>query len=157
VSAGLQGETVTAGGVLAAVGGVRGIFEAVVPALVYLVTFVITQDTTVSVIAPAAMALVFVVWRLVLRQALVTALSGVLGVGVCVATTLFTGRGEDYFLPGFWINGVWILALSVSLLVGWPLIGFIVGTLQGDMTGWRKHRRVRNIAAIASVLWLVLF
>ena len=157
IAAGIRGDQLTGKGILEAVGGIRGIFETLLPAVLYLATFIITQDARLSVIAPAVIALIFVVWRLARRDTLVTALSGVIGVAVCVATTLFTGRGEDYFLPGFWINGAWSLAIIVSLVVGWPILGFLVGALHGDFTAWRKHRAVKKAATVASLLWLVMF
>lgn len=157
VSAGLAGENLSAQGVLDALGGVRGIVEALLPGLLYLVLFVFTQDARVSVIAPAAIALAALVVRIVARQPLVSALSGVLGIAVCVATTLMTGRGEDYFLPGFWINGAWSTALILSLLVGWPLLGFLVGAIRGDLLGWKKDRSIVVAARLATAVWLALF
>src|SRR5690606_8424178 len=104
-----------------------------------------------------ALVIIAVIWRLVRKETLVTALSGVLGVAICVATTLFTGKGEDYFLPGFWINGAWSVAIIVSLLVGWPILGFMVGALKGHMTQWRNIPHVKRAATIASLLWLSMF
>lgn len=157
ISAGLRGEDLSSQGLLEAIGGVRGIVEALLPGLLYLVTFIVTQDARTSVIAPAALAILAFVWRLIQKQTIVTALSGVLGVGVCVATTLFTGKGEDYFLPGFWINGAWSVAIIVSLIAGWPILGFIVGALRGDFTSWRKVPQIKKAAMVASVLWLAMF
>lgn len=157
VAAGLSGEAVSARGVLDAIGGVRGVAESLLPGLLFLVTFVLTQDARLSVIAPAVLAIGSTVWRLARRQPVTAALAGLLGVGICVVTTLVTGKGQDYFLPGFWINGAWSIALLGSLLVGWPLIGFIVGALRGDVTGWRKDRVVRRAAALCTACWLVLF
>lgn len=157
ISAGLSGEEVSASGVLNAVGGARGILEALLPGLLYLTTFVFTRDPYISVIAPSVIALLAFVVRLVQRQPLVTALSGLFGIAISVVTTVVTGRGEDYFLPGFWINGAWSVALIVSLLAGWPLIGFIVGALRGDITGWRQNRALKHAATVTSWIWLAMF
>ena len=157
ISAGLRGEQITGQGLLQSVGGVLGIVEAVVPGLLYLTIFIITQDARVSVIAPTVLVVVMFAWRLIRKQTLVTALSGVFGVAVCVATTLFTGKGEDYFLPGFWINGVWSVALIISLAVGWPILGFVVGALNGNFTSWRGNPQIRKAATVLSLLWLALF
>ena len=139
VTSGLRGEEVSARGVIEAVGGVRGILETVLPALLYLATFVITEDVTLSVIAPIAVALVLLVWRLVKRE------------------TLVTGEGRGYFIPGFWINGAWAVALTLSMVIGWPLLGFVVGVLRNDLTGWRRERRILLTAFIATAIWLTLF
>lgn len=157
VEAGLSGQSVSARGVLDAVGGWRGVAEAVLPGLLFLVVYIFTQDPYVSVVAPAVLAVLAVVVRLVRRQPVVSALSGALGVGVCIAATLMTGSGRDYFLPGFWINGAWIAGLLISLIAGWPLLGLVMGALRGDLTGWRRDRLLRRAATLATLLWLALF
>lgn len=157
VAAGLSGEQISARGVLDAIGGVRGIIETLLPGLLYLVLFILTEDARLSVIAPAVIAVGAFVVRVLARQPVVSALSGVLGVAICVLTTLFTGKGEDYFLPGFWINAIWSIALIVSLLVRWPLLGFLVGVLRNDITGWRRDSGVRFAATVASLIWLTMF
>ena len=157
VQAGLSGEAVSARGVFQAIGGTQGVLESLLPGLIFLITFVFTQDARISAIAPAVLALGAVTVRLVRREPLVSALSGAIAVAVCVAATLLTGRGEDYYLPGFWINGIWIAALTVSVLTRWPLLGLAMGALRGDITGWRENPLLRRAAYTATVLWLVLF
>lgn len=157
VEAGLSGESVSARGVLQAIGGWRGIAETLVPATLYLAVFIFTRDARVSAIAPLALALVAFGWRLIRREPVQAALSGLIGVVVCVGVTLFTGRGEDYYLPGFWINAAWIAAHAVSLLVGWPLIGLLLGFLRGSLTEWRKTPVLRRAANLCTVFWIVAF
>ena len=157
VEAGLSGEAVSVRGVLAAIGGVRGVIETLVPGILYLVVYVFTQDAYTAVIAPAAIAVIAVAVRLIRREPTASAFSGALGVAVCVGFTLWTGQGTGYFIPGFWINGAWILGLGISLLVGWPLIGLAVGALRGDLTGWRQDRIVFRLSAIVTLVWLLLF
>lgn len=157
VAAGMSGESISARGVLEAIGGVRGVLESLIPATVYLVVFVLTQDARVSVIAPLVISVIAITARLLRREPLSAALSGFLGVLVCVAATLFTGRGEDYFLPGFWINGAWIVAHTISLLVGWPLIGLLLGFLRGSLTEWRRIPMLRRAATLCTVLWIAVF
>lgn len=157
ISSGLSGEDVSLKGVLDAIGGVRGIIEALLPGLLFVIIFIVTNDARVSVIAPAVLALLTVVLRLFSKQTLITALSGVFGVGIAVAATLFSGKGEDYFVPGFWINGIWIIALTISLVLRWPILGFLVGMLRNDMVGWRKDPEIYGAAKLSSLVWLALF
>ncbi|MGK0720885.1 DUF3159 domain-containing protein [Leucobacter sp. W1478] len=153
----MSGESVSARGILEAIGGVRGVLESLIPATVYLGVFVLTQDARVAVIAPLAISFVAIAARLMRREPLSAALSGFLGVLICVIATLITGRGEDFFLPGFWINGAWIIAHSVSLLVGWPLIGLLLGFLRGSLTEWRRIPMLRRAASLCTVVWIVVF
>lgn len=157
VRAGAEGEDLTAAGVFAAIGGVRGVVEAIVPSLLFVVLFVITKDARLSALVPGGLALALVVMRLVQRETIVSALSGMLGVGIAVIITLVTGRGVDYFLSGFIVNIVWGAGLLISILVGWPAIGLLIGVLNGDMRGWRRDRRVRRTAMWLTVMWLALF
>lgn len=157
VSAGMSGEAVSASGVLAAIGGWRGVLESLVPATVYLVVYVITQDPRLSAIAPLAIAGLAVLWRLLRREPLTAALSGVIGVVVCVAAVMFSGEGSSYFVPGFYINGAWILAHTVSLLVGWPLIGLLLGFLRGSLTEWKKIPALRRTAQLVTIFWILVF
>lgn len=157
VRAGDEGEEVTAAGVLAAIGGLRGVLETVVPSLVYVVLFVITRDARISALVPGCLAVLLVLARLVRREPIVSALSGMLGVGIAVLVTLVTGRGVDYFLSGFIINIAWGLGLLVSIVIGWPAIGLVIGTLRGDLRSWRRDARIRRTALWLTVLWLAMF
>lgn len=152
-----SGENISAQGILATIGGVRGICEAVVPAAVFLILFVFTQDPRVSAIGPLAVSVIAVVVRAVSRQPVTPALSGLFGVGICAASTLFSGRGETYFLPGFLTNGIWIFALAVSLVARWPLIGLLLGFMRGSLTAWRKQPLLRRAATLCTWIWLALF
>lgn len=153
----MSGEAVSAGGILAAIGGWRGVLESLVPATVYLVVYVITQDARLSAIAPLVLSGAAVVSRLIRREPLTAALSGVVGVIVCVAAVMFSGEGSSYFVPGFFINGAWILAHLISLLIGWPIIGLLLGTIRGSLTEWRQIPSIRHAVQLVTVCWIVLF
>ena len=70
---------------------------------------------------------------------------------------LFTGRAEDFYLPGFWTNGAYGAVLLVSALVGWPLIGVAVGFLMGEQLAWRADPSKRRVMVILTFLWAGLF
>lgn len=157
VRAGAEGEDLTAAGVFAAVGGMRGVAEAIVPSLLFVVLFVITQDARLSALVPGGLAVLLVLARLVQRETVVSALSGMLGVGIAVIITLITGRGVDYFLSGFIVNIVWGVGLLASILAGWPAVGLLIGMLDGDFKSWRKQPKIRRAALWLTVMWLGLF
>lgn len=157
LESGLSGEAISSRGVLEAIGGVRGIVESLLPATVYLIVFVLTRDAKLSAIAPLAISLLAILVRLLRKEPLSAALSGLLGVAVCVAAVMFTGEGSSYFVPGFFINGAWIAAHLISLLIGWPLIGLLLGFLRGSLTEWRKNAALRIAARVTTVFWIVVF
>jgi hypothetical protein len=149
------GETPTAGALLAAIGGVRGLAESILPGLGFLVTYTITRDLVPSVLAPLALAVVFIVARVVMRQPVTTALAGALGIGISAALALFTGNANDNFVPGFFINGGVLLVMIVSLIARRPFVGVIVGLLLGD-DDWRRNAAKLRVATVATILWACL-
>ncbi|WP_130455534.1 DUF3159 domain-containing protein [Leucobacter luti] len=157
VQAGAAGEELNAQSVLAAIGGWRGVAETLLPSLIFLGIFVPTQDARLAAIVPGVLAVLLFVIRLVRRETPVSALSGMLGVGIAVLITLVTGRGVDYFLWGFVINAVWSLGLLISLLVGWPAIGLVIGFVRGDLKGWRRDLRLKRAGTLLTLLWLAMF
>jgi hypothetical protein len=149
------GETPTAGALLAAIGGVRGLIESILPGLGFLVTYTITQNLVPSVLAPLALAVVFIAVRVATRQPVTTALAGAIGIGISAALALFTGNANDNFVPGFFINGGVLLVMLVSLLARRPFVGVIVGLLLGD-DDWRKNPAKLRVAVVATILWATL-
>lgn len=157
VQAGLSGEALSGRGILEAIGGWRGIAETLVPGLLFLIVYSFTKDEKLAVVAPATLAILAVVVRLIRKESPMSAISGALGVGIAVAATLITGKGQGYYLPGFWINAAWILGLLISIAVRWPLLGFLIGAFRGGLTAWRKDSTLRHIALWLTVLWLAMF
>jgi Protein of unknown function (DUF3159). len=149
------GETPTAGALLSAIGGARGLVESILPGLGFLVTYTVTKELLPSVLAPLAVAVVFIVVRLASRQAVTTAVAGALGIGISAALALFTGNANDNFVPGFFINGAVLLVMLLSLALRRPFIGVIVALLLND-DDWRKDPAKLRVAAIATILWAAL-
>ena len=147
------GEAPTGVALLRAVGGVRGILESILPGLVFLIVFAITNEAVVSVVAPVLLGLVFLVTRLVRREAVSGAIAGFVLLALSAGLALFTGRAEDNFILGFFINGVLVVVMLVSLAVRWPLIGVAVGYLAGDHPQWRQDRAKWRVATISTLLF----
>jgi hypothetical protein len=156
------GETPTARTLLHAMGGVLGIVESILPTLLFLVVYTVTgtvlgpTDRLVwSVAAPAVVSVVFIVVRVVRRQAVMTAIVGFLGIAVSGGLAFFTNNVNNNFLLGFGIDGVIVVVMALSLLVRRPFLGVLVGFLIGDRT-WREDAAQRRVALVATVLWLFL-
>lgn len=151
------GEVPTGKSLLAAVGGVRGLIEAILPGLGFLVVYAITTEVLPSVIAPVALAFVFVVVRLSTRTPAVQAFAGVAGIALSAGLALFTGRAEDNFAIGLIVNAVSVGVLLASLLVRWPLIGLIAGVLTNELTQWRDNTAKRRVLTVATWMWVGVF
>ena len=151
------GETPTARALLAAIGGVRGIVESILPGFVFVLVYAITADVAPSVLIPGGVAVLFVVVRLVSRSPVVPALVGLAGIVVSAALAIFSGRAEENFVLGFVLNGGYVVALLASLAVRWPVIGIIVGFLRGEGSAWRADKAKYRVAVVATVLWTAMF
>lgn len=151
------GEAPSGRALLAAVGGSRGLAESILPGFAFLVVYAVTHQLVPSVVVPVLVGVVFVVVRLVQRQPLVTALSGIVGVAISAGLSLFTGRAESNFVPGIAINAVSLAVLLVTLAVRRPLIGVVVGLLLPEGTPWRRDPAKRRVLTVATWLWAGLF
>ncbi|MCU1446622.1 DUF3159 domain-containing protein [Cryobacterium sp.] len=152
-----DGEPISGHALIAAMGGVRGVVEAVLPGLVFLVAYTLTRDLTPALIASVLIGVVFFVLRLVKKQTITQAVGGLVGIGISAVLALLTGRAEDFFLPGFWTNGVYGAVLLVSALAGWPLIGVGVGYLMGEQLAWRSDPSKRRVLSLITFMWAGLF
>jgi len=150
------GQTPQASDIWSAVGGVRGLIEAIVPGVTFLTVFSLTGVLLWSVLAPLGLALVFVLARIISRSTVQPAVIGMGGLAASAAVALWSGRPEDNFVLGLWINGVGVTVMLVSILVGRPLIGVISGLLVSDPM-WRADRAKRALATVATALWVGLF
>lgn len=140
-----------------AMGGWRGIAESVLPALAFVATFTITQDLTLSLALSVGLAAVFTVIRLLQRSPVAAALGGLVAAAFAAALALWTGRGEDNFVPGLITNAVYGSALLISALIGWSLIGLAVGFLMNEGTAWRADARKRRVFFWLAIAWSALF
>lgn len=152
-----RGETMTASALLTAMGGVRGVLEAIVPGLLFLVAFTITRDVVLSVAVPVAVAVVAVVARLVQRSPVAPAVGGLVGIVISAFLALRSGEGRDFYALGLWTNGAYFAVLLVSVVVGWPLVGVAVGFLMGDGTAWRQDRRKARALRLLTLVWVGFF
>ena len=151
------GEVPTAASLLRAVGGGRGLIESILPGLGFLVIYTLTKSLVLSVLAPVALALVFVIVRLATKTALTQAFAGIAGIALSALLALLTGKAEANFIPGIIINVVSLSVLLVSILIRWPLIGVIFGFLTNDGFLWRTTKAKRRVLYLATWLWAFLF
>ncbi|WP_439565871.1 DUF3159 domain-containing protein [Microcella sp.] len=150
------GERPTAHALWGAVGGVRGLIESLLPGFLFLIVFTITSEVAPSVLIPVGVAVVFVLVRALTRSPMMPAVIGLVGIALSAGLALVTGRAEENFLLGFVINGVWLIALLVSLGVRRPLIGVITALLTGDHE-WRSDPAKRTVLTVTTWLWVALF
>lgn len=140
------------------VGGPWGMAETALPAVAYVVAYTASgQETNVAAGVAVALALVLAVVRLAKRESPRHALSGLVGVAFAAFIAARSGKAENFFLPGLLLNLAYGSAFLISIAVRWPLVGVIVGQLDGEHKGWRDDPRRYRAFARASWLWAGLF
>lgn len=150
-------DALTGSALLRAMGGIRGIVEAVLPGLLFLIGFTLFRQLVPAVIAACAVGVAFAVVRLCQRQSILQSLAGLAATLLSAALALVNGRPTDFYLVGLWTNAAYFAALLLSTVVRWPLIGVVVGVLTGEGAAWRRNRAVRRVYTLTTLLWSVLF
>ena len=144
-----------------ALGGRRGMLEAAVPTLTFTVLFLVTRDLRTAVLISVGAAMLLLVVRVVQRstpQFVLNSLFGI-GLGAFFAWRSAQGGGDAgeqalaYFLPGIIYNGVYAVAMVLSTVVGWPVVGFMVGSVAGDATQW--HRNPQVVRLCRNLTWML--
>jgi hypothetical protein len=128
------------------IGGVRGLVESMAPGLVFVVVFIATGNTLgPALIASVAVALVAVAARLVQRTPVTQAFGGFLGVAIGVLWAWRSGEAQNYYAAGLLTNAAYLVAMAISVLVRWPVVGLVVEALR---SGWTDGDKVK--AAVAA-------
>jgi hypothetical protein len=146
----------TAPTILEQIGGVSGLVYSTVPVVVFVPVNSFFDLRTAIYAALGVAALLFVV-RLVRREPLTPAISGLLGVAICVFIADRVGDAKGYFLFGIWSTLVYAIVFALSILVRWPLIGVAWHLVNGEGSGWRRQRSILRAYDIATALWALLF
>lgn len=149
--------TSTGRAVWAAMGGWRGILESVLPSLLFVVAYTLTTNLVLSLAVSVGIAVVFTAVRLAQKSPPSAAIGGLLAAGVAAILALITGNPSDNFVPGLLTNLAYGLAMLVSAVVGWPIIGLAAGYLMGEGVAWRRDRRKRRVFFWLTIAWAGLF
>jgi len=137
-------------------GGVPGIIASTIPVAVFVVGNLVSTLQP-ALIAALASGVAIAIWRIVRKQPLQPAVSGLFGVGVAAFIAYRTGEARGFYLPGLIYSAVLGLAFLVSVLVRWPLAGVIWHGINGDGQSWRRDPRLLRAYTWASLLWTLVF
>jgi hypothetical protein len=142
--------------ILEQLGGISGMVYSTVPVVVFVVVNSLASLGP-ALVAAIGVAVAIAVWRLVRREPLQPAVSGLFGVAIGAFIAHRTGQARDFFLIGIWYSALLTVVFGVSALVRWPLAGVIWHGINGDGQGWRSDRALRRAYTLATVLWAVMF
>ena len=145
-----------------ALGGRRGMVEAAIPTIAFTVLWLTTRELRLALIVSLASALVLLVIRLVQRSTVQFVLNALVGIGIgWLFVTISASRGGSaddqalaYFLPGILYNSGYTVVLAFTCLIGWPLVGFMVGSVTGDPTAWHADKQIVRLCT--RLTWLLM-
>jgi hypothetical protein len=141
-------------------GGRGGAVDASVPVAVFVVAWLVAEGVGAAppvawaagaaLVAGIAVATV----RFVRGERPRAVLLGLLGVVAAAGVALWTGRAVDFFLLQMVGNAASALVWAVSIVIRWPLLGVVVGTVLGQRTRWRRDPALLRAYQRASWMWV---
>ena len=145
-----------------ALGGRRGMIETAVPTLTFTVVWLASRHLEVALGASVGVALVELLARVVQRQTVKFCVNALVGIAigwffVHLAATR-GGSADDqalaYFLPGLLYNVGYAVIFGLTCVIGWPLVGFMIGSVTGDPTAWHSDRQIVRLCT--RLTWLLI-
>ena len=137
-------------------GGLSGLVSATLPVIV-LIPVNNFFGLGPALAAALGVAVAIAIWRVLRKETLQPAISGLLGVALCAAIAWFTGDAKGYFLYGIWMSLALCIAAVLSILFRWPAVGVIWKGINGEEMQWQKITPARRAYAIATGGWAVIF
>ncbi len=137
----------------AALGGGRGVLESAVPTVAFTVAWISTNDLRLSLTVSIALAALLLLVRLVQRSTPQFAVTALLGIGIAALFASRSGEARDVFLPGILYNSAYAVVLVGSILIGRPLVGFVIGSITGDLTEWRRDKGL--VSLCSTLTWIL--
>ncbi|SNS39279.1 Protein of unknown function [Geodermatophilus saharensis] len=120
--------------VLEQLGGWRGMVDASLPTVAFIVANAV-GDLRTGIWCAIGAALLVLAFRLVRRESVQQAFSGLFGVAVAVAIAAASGQARNYFVPGIIRNAVIGVVLLGSVPLRWPLVGVLAEFLAPSHLG----------------------
>jgi hypothetical protein len=155
-------EEVVRGQLAKALGGRRGMLEAAVPTALFTVGFLTTHQLKLSVLVAVSCAVALLVVRVTQRGSTQFVLNSLFGIGIGAFFAWRAARGGGdandqalaYFLPGILYNLVYSVVMVFTIVIRWPVVGFMVGSVTGDPTAWHHDRG--TVKLCSRLTWLLV-
>jgi hypothetical protein len=140
-----------------ALGGTRGLIDNGVPSIIFLVLFNIKHELKSAIYAAVITSAILAIWRLVKRDTLQHAISGFIGILICAWFAKQGGQAKDYYIPSFIKNSAYALLYASGNLIGWPILGIVIGPIIGENLEWRKVPERKRVYTLAGWIWVGMF
>lgn len=135
-----------------ALGGRRGIVESAIPTLAFTISYVATHDLRLALTVSIALTVCLLIVRLVQRSTVQFVVNALVGIAIAAVFASRSGEARDVFLPGILYNAGYAAVFVLSVLVGWPLVGFMIGSITGEPTEWHADKALVRLCS--KLTWL---
>jgi len=139
-----------------AIGGVRGLRDTGISALIFVVVNA-AAGLTPAIFAALGFGVLLVVFRLARRQPIQQALTGFVLIGIAAFVASRTHSARGFFLPGILMQATFAIAAFASLLLRRPYIGYVIGGLDPRLANWREVPKLLRAMYLASLIWGTVF
>jgi hypothetical protein len=144
--------------IMSALGGKRGLIDSGLPAIIFLIVFNLSgKEINLAIWSALTLSICLTIYRLIKRQTLQHAFSGLIGVAICALISRRSGNAADFYLPGLWINAGYGSLYAMTNLIKWPILGVLLGPILGENLLWRKDPKRLRAYINAGWLWVALF
>lgn len=145
------------------IGGWTGTVITALPTVVFVIVVSLTSLRP-ALIAAIATAAGLALYRLVRKQPVQQALSGLFGVLIAALIAARTGQARGYFLLGIWSSFLYAVPFGISVLVRRPLVGLLWEFLDpappdpaAPSTPWYRRRPLLVAYTVATLIGTALF
>lgn len=143
--------------VLSAFGGKKGLIDSGIPSVIFLVVFNLRDDLQDALYASVAVSILLTIIRLISRDTVQHAFSGLIGALICAWFANRTGNPSDVFVPKLLTNLGYGTVYLISNLAGWPILGLMLGPILGENFLWRNDPARKRAYLKASWIWVAMF
>ncbi len=143
--------------IIGAFGGKKGLIDSGIPSIIFLITFNIRKDLQEALFASIAISAILTVIRLAMRDTVQHAISGFIGVLICAWFANRTGNPSDLYIPKLLTNLGYGTLYLIANIVGWPILGLMLGPILGENLLWRNHPERKRAYIQAGWLWVAMF
>ena len=143
--------------VVNALGGKKGLIDSGAPSILFLIVFNVADNLKTALYSAVATSAILTIIRLFKKDTIQHVISGFIGVAFCAYLANRTGNANDFFLPKFLTNFVYGTVYLIANVVGWPILGLVLGPILGENLLWRKHPERKKAYIRAGWLWVAMF
>jgi hypothetical protein len=143
--------------VVNALGGKKGLIDSGVPAVVFLIVFNLTKELNTAIWAALSLSITLAIIRLIMKHTIQHSISGVIGVLICAYFASRTGSAAGFYIPKLLTNLGYGSVYLIANLVGWPILGLVLGPLLGENLSWRHNQKRKKMYIKASWIWVAMF